>query len=95
MNVVEYLNLSEEQDDHLTVRPYLVLADGSSLSVQWSSYHMCSDTTCEVWGWSDEAYYGFWYQYAPDIDEPAGWVPFQIVDMYIAIKGGIENFIDV
>lgn len=94
MNIQEYLIGTEDHDEVLNVRPELVFGDGSKLSVQHSSFHFCDPDSCEVSGWSDEDYEGFWYRYSPEIDEPAGWVPFSVVNMFIAIKGGVKDFVE-
>lgn len=83
--------------DSLTspLRPRLTCADGTTLSVQASSYHYCTPrndvgpyTHVEV-GYPS-VLPSWWDEYADPSGDVAGWVPVQLVEEFITEHGSLS-----
>ena len=78
------------------VRPSIKMKNGKTISVQASAGHYCSPRkddaeyydTVEVWCWTTQDVPRAFKPFTDDKNHPAGWVPVDIVNQYIAKNGG-------
>ena len=100
MKVSEFLKETSVVKNDMIIRPWIVCADGFTMSVQASKFHYCTprenvDTFSKVEIGYPSMPEERLRQYAEDesdlTDTVFGWVPIEIVESIVEQHGGIVN----